>query len=320
MANREHIRILKSGTVAWGLWRDNNPGVTLDLSHGDLSETDLRGADLSGLDLRGASFRNAILRKADLRNSRLVDASFQLTDLTATMFDHSIMGETSFTNVDLSMARGLELVEHKSKSFVTIDTIILSQGKIPESFLRNAGAPLPFIDYARKLVEALTRKQFYPCFISYSRKDLIIVRRLEERLQSRGVKCWRDDHEILPGESISAAIGQGIRQQDRLLLCCSEHSLTSSWVDHEIKAAFEKELEMEQAGSKAHVLIPINLDSYIFDDAWNSVYRAKLLERLAADFTDGDSNWLKFNSEVDKLVRALASNNGESEGTAEAAP
>jgi hypothetical protein len=69
---------------------------------------------------------------------------------------------------------------------------------------------------------------------------------------------------------------------DKILLCCSESSLTSWWVDNEIGTAFEKEPQlMEDRGAK--VLVPLNLDGCLFSDRWQSGYQAQVRRRLAAD-------------------------------------
>ena len=70
MANPEHVALVKQGAEAIRQWREENPGVRLDLAGADLrkigfTEADLREADLLRADLRGAYLIEADLRGAD---------------------------------------------------------------------------------------------------------------------------------------------------------------------------------------------------------------------------------------------------------------
>jgi hypothetical protein len=67
--------------------------------------------------------------------------------------------------------------------------------------------------------------QFYSCFVSYSHADKAFTRALHHTLQGRGIRCWLDEKQLLPGDDIYEHIDRGIRLWDKLLLCCSEHSL-----------------------------------------------------------------------------------------------
>jgi hypothetical protein len=139
---------------------------------------------------------------------------------------------------------------------------------------------------------------FYRSFISYSHKDKRFAVRLQDGLKARGVECARDEKDIKPGDDILQAIIKLIEEADKLLLCCSEHSLTSSWVEDEIAAAFEKE-----RASKTNVVIALDLDGYLFDK-WKSGLGVRVRRRLAANYTAWEEQ-AKFDQETDKLVAAL---------------
>ncbi len=47
---------------------------------------------------------------------------------------------------------------------------------------------------------------------------------LHDALQGRGVRCWRDEKQMLPGDDIYEQLDRGIRLWDKVLRCCSRHS------------------------------------------------------------------------------------------------
>lgn len=277
-----------------------------DLSHAVLTIADLANADLTAARLNGTSFEAASLRGACLREADLMRTHFRSCDLAEVDFADAHMYDAIIADTDLSTARGLEYVQHHSPSLIAVDTLIKSRGLIPANFLRGVGLPEPLITYLPTLIEGMQPIQLLSCFISYSHADKIFAQRLHKRLQASGVRCWMDEKQLVPGDDLYDAVEQGIRRSDKVLLCCSRHSLTSWWVDHEIGAAFDKEQNLTKIQRhKAHVLIPLNLDGYMFDAGWQSGYSAQVRRRSAADFVGWDSSANNFEEAVRQVILAL---------------
>jgi cellulose biosynthesis protein BcsQ len=150
---------------------------------------------------------------------------------------------------------------------------------------------------------------FFSCFISYSWEDKEFARLLHERLEGLGIRCWLDEHQLRPGDNMRERINQGIRLGDKVLLCASKSSLTSSWVDHEIGIALKKEMQiLKERGQNIVALIPLDLDGYLFSTEYQSSKKAKLASRMAVSFVGWDKNRAVFNRELEKLVQVLIAN------------
>lgn len=176
------------------------------------------------------------------------------------------------------------------------------------------------LDFAKDSGKDLVVKvvTYYSCFISYSHADKAFARRLHDQLQARGIRCWLDEHQLVPGQDIYDEVDRGIRLWDKVLLCCSNDSLSSWWVDKEISTAFDKEQQLWKArGEKSLALIPLNLDGYMFTDAWQDGKAIPIKSRLAADFSGWDGDDEKFEREFERLVKALRADGGDREAPPE---
>jgi TIR domain len=194
---------------------------------------------------------------------------------------------------------------HIGPSILGVDSIIRSKGKIPEIFLRGIGLPDEWITYIPSLVG--DGIQFFSCFISYSSLDKPFAVRLHDSLQSKGIRCWLDEKQLLPGDDISRELERGIHLWDKFLLCASKHSLTSWWVEDEIKTTLEKERALRKEREKpVRKLIPLNLDGYMFTNHWDlGVLATEIKSRVAANFQGWETNKQSFDIQVDRVIKGL---------------
>jgi uncharacterized protein YjbI with pentapeptide repeats len=306
MANAEHLRILKEGVAAWNKWRQDT-----SLQNPDLSGADLRGVNLSHAFLSVANLSGADLGDANLIGANLIVANLSRAFLDYTSFSEAYLDHTTFAFTSLKTAKGLDTCYHRGPSVVDYQTL-MNSGALPEVFLRGCGFSDEFIRYLPSFRNSAI--EFYSCFISYSHADKSFARRLHDALQGRGIRCWLDEHQILPGDKIHHAVDEGIRLWDKVLLCCSKDSLTSWWVDKEVEKALMKEEKLsKERGKEILALIPLNLDGYMFSPGWQDWKQQHLTTRMAPDFTGWDKDNAKFEEQLEAVIKALRADAGARE-------
>jgi len=267
-----------------------------DLTGADLTVTYFRNADLSRSDLSYTHMSGTVLSDANLTEAALFGAIFSVAYLNNANFSKAIVSSTTFGHVNLSSTIGLETIRHSGPSTIGIDTFYLSNGNIPEVFLRGCGVPDNFIEYARSLTNSGI--EYYSCFISYSHKNEEFAQRLHTDLQANNVLCWFAPHDLPIGAKTRPAIDDAIRIHDKLLLILSEQSVHSNWVEHEVEHALDLETERGEL-----VLFPVRLDDAVMDSKTGWASNVKR-QRNIGDFTkwkDYDAYQKAFN----RLLRDL---------------
>jgi uncharacterized protein YjbI with pentapeptide repeats len=305
------------------------------LNRARLGEAHLREAKLIKADLRAANLDGADLRKADLTKAKLSDAKLggALTEANlssailwradlsgahflGTNFSNAATAQTIFGGVDLSEAIGLDDVNHRGPSRISTDTLALSKGKISDVFLRGCGLSdweietsklynpelnnegVNKILYKMYDLRASQALQIARLFISYSHGDGAFVDKIESYLNHKGIRFWRDVHDMKSGRMIKQ-INRAIELNPTVLLILSKHSLKSDWVEHEVRKARQLEKKL-----KRDVLCPVALDHSWKKSPWPEWLMEQVMEYNILDFSawkDDD----KFGNIFDRLIDGL---------------
>ncbi|MEM8557048.1 MAG: toll/interleukin-1 receptor domain-containing protein [Bacteroidota bacterium] len=251
----------------------------------------------------GARMRHCDFRGADFSNSNLTEADLYGSDLSGCNLSRVVLHESSFVDVDLSSAVGLENCMHAGPSVIDFRTLSRS-GPLPDSFLRGVGLSDEIIKYLPGLVGSAI--EFYSCFISHSTADGSFAKRLHNDLQGNGVRCWYAPEDMKSGRKIHEQIYEAIRMHEKLLLVLSEHSMTSNWVQAEIRRARKHEREEGR-----RLLFPVSLCSYdelksweLFDADEGCDLAAKIREYYIPDFSEW-RNHDAYQLEFEKLLASL---------------
>jgi len=274
------------------------------------------GADLIEAKLYGATLRNAFLDDANLTSADLNGANLTQTHLDRANLGGAHIGATSFQAIDLSQTRGLEEVHHDGPSFIGLETIRLSKGLIPTIFMRGCGMSDVDIEYAKlanpdlsneeinkilyKIYDLRTIQaiQISPLFISYSHADGKFVDRVGDSLTNRGIRYWRDIHDLKAGK-MEKQIDRAMRLNPTVLLVLSEHSLNSDWVEHEVRTARQLEKELGR-----DTLCPVTLDDSWKSSRWLKRVMEQIREYNILDFSAWNDD-RKFDGMFRRLIDGL---------------
>jgi uncharacterized protein YjbI with pentapeptide repeats len=267
------------------------------LKHCKFAKANLRNVNFGNVSMMENDFTNADLSNAVLTGTRLNLSIFSSATLTDVNFAKAKMGRTLLVNSDLSEAKNLESVEHEAPSTIGLDTLVKSKGKIPEAFLKGCGlsdweiritklyshdlslTQITDILYDVHQLRAYNPIQICPVFISYSHADSEFVDKLEDLLNKKHIRWWRDIHDA-PAGPLEKTIDLAMSLNPTVILVLSEASVKSDWVEYEASKARELERTLNR-----HVLCPIALDDSWETCNWPGVLRRQIQKYNILDFS-----------------------------------
>ncbi len=282
-----------------------------DLRGANLRSADLSDADLSGTWRKDPTLRLAYPNGADLRGAALNDALFARTLLRGCDFGGASLNRTIFSDVNLSLAQGLEDAIHERPSQITFSTLVQSRGVLSRSFFSKCRVPEEILRSVPVSSPLHTPRYYDSCFISHSSEDAEFAEKLAERLTDGGVSVWYDNRTIQGGRSLEDQFTNAIRASDRLLLVVSESSLARSWVAFEVGQAMKRAHELsDREEARKSLLFPIRLlsmeqiDLILRSEAAFPEFQVLKQKLPFLDFTRWkESKW--FDSACERLIQDL---------------
>jgi hypothetical protein len=140
MADKKHLKILRSGVLKWNQWREKYEGTPdlfaanlsnaklggANLSAANLSAANLSGADLVraklvGANLSGADLRYSVLNGADLSAANLSAASLFRAILDGAILDGAILDGAILDGPNLTYAKKLTRSDSGEEEITEVD-------------------------------------------------------------------------------------------------------------------------------------------------------------------------------------------------------
>jgi uncharacterized protein YjbI with pentapeptide repeats len=233
-----------------------------NLSGADFSMANLNGANLTGANLYGAEFTGANLCDANLQGTNLCMASFRGAQLNMANLAESETFHTCFMNVDLGMVKGLDAINHRGPSEISISTLFRSRGQISETFMRGCGVPESMIKHVR----TMTGKPFHhvSCIMSYSTRDEKFVKRLQSDLEKHGIRSWLCPDTLKKNRYLDQHIDRTNQCCEKMVLIISESSMKGEWLKNTVIKAIQRGGQEGQ-----QLLFPVTLVKQSKIDEWD---------------------------------------------------
>ena len=242
-------------------------------------------------------------------------SSFDRIDFTKSKFINCSLSVNQFSSCLLS---GSTLVENNNTpgseyNLIDFRTILNSENQSEVVLEKIFGIHNSDI---KEYVYGLTSKiEFQSIFISYSFKDKVFAKRINEELIRKGIMTFLWEKDSPGGKTLKDIMSSNINAKDRILFIASKDSLKSTACQFELSEGRKK-----QNVTWENVLFPIHIDNYLFDlkkeqirpvkvqdEYWENICELRNLNSL--DFSGfnkvGFSNIRDYENLIYRLIKGL---------------
>lgn len=245
----------------------------------------------------------------------ITSTNFHSTDFRNSLFLDTILYKTGFIDCQLDkeclvLTKNLKYDSYASMDFQTI----LKSDELNDETLSKYFNVKNKINLKEVISSMTTPKTFSTVFISYSFKDTIFAKRINDSLNKRAIRTFLWEKDAPGGKSLEEIMTSGITSHDKLLFIASEHSIRSKACQYELTTARKK-----QEASWENVFFPITIDDYLFkvkktqirpiefvNEYWENIEEIRRVNAL--DFSNFNNRVFKekdFRKTFEKIVEGL---------------
>lgn len=196
----------------------------------------------------------------------IIDSYFSSVDFRNSRFDACSLYFCIFLNCTIA-DQTITIGDVKLRPvYASMDfqTILKSDITDPQVLQQYFNIHVP--DYKARISEISTEMTYKKIFISYSFKDQLFARALNDILKKNGVKTFLWENDAPGGEYLEDIMYKNVYNHDMLLFIASEHSLKSKACQFELSTGRKKQEETWQ-----NIFFPVHIDNYLFEVKQNQI-------------------------------------------------
>lgn len=241
--------------------------------------------------------------------------NFHSINFRNSRFHNTILYKTGFIDCELENESFFVTKQLTYESYATMDfQTILQSDELDDSVLSSYFNIKNKVNLKEVISGLTSPKVFSTVFISYSFKDTVFAKMVNNALNKKGIRTFMWDKDAPGGKPLEEIMTSGITAHDKLLFIASENSIKSKACQYELTTARKK-----QEASWENVFFPITIDDFLFkvkksqirpvelaNEYWENIEEIKRVNALDfSSFNNEPFEEKDFEERFEKVVEGL---------------
>jgi len=242
-------------------------------------------------------------------------SNFHSINFRNSKFHDTILYKTGFVDCELDSESFITTKKLKYESYATMDfQTILQSDELDGNILSDYFNIKNKVNLKDLISSMTSPKVFSTVFISYSFKDSVFAKKINDSLNKKGIRTFMWEKDAPGGKPLEGIMTSGITAHDKLLFIASENSIKSKACQYELTTARKK-----QEASWENVFFPITIDDYLFkvkkaqirpielaNEYWENIEEIKRVNALDfSSFNNKAYDEKDFEEQFEKIVNGL---------------